>query len=273
MSIAVLMPGCGTVKTKKLAGSRGEISGYCVRFTTPSEVDCVRDFFDARSELGIQYLKSLPLMLDHGRGETGQRILGDLSFRKDAKGLHVRGSLDLSDPILAKIFEGAMSGILGWSTSSLSQFIERVAVKVADKETVYWLKRWHVGEASLTAKACDTRTSAAATLPLKSFKPVPLADLLEMTPGERFLWEKNRTAAHLQRALDDGAELSPEIRQRFGLLGNDWLRNQAELHSQNPAERNCGCHQTKVAGLESTPANRYELARVARVAGMRIPQR
>lgn len=265
MSTAVLMPGC-SVKTKKLAGARAEISGYCVRHTSTDEPDCVGDFFTRDSDLGEKYIKSLPLMIDHGHGEFGKEILADLTFRRDEKGLFVRGQLDLMNPRHVKVYEVGRAGNWKWSTSSLAQHIERKAIKVGDK-TVFFLRRWFAREASLTAAACDAQTSAQA-IPVKHFKPVPLQNLLAMTPAERFEWEKLKTQTHLQRALDDGIALSEETIRSFGLIGNDWLQTQARLHAGHQADRNCGCHQIKVAGVESMPADRYERARRGR---MRIP--
>src|SRR5687768_18422296 len=92
----MITPGAA-VKCAKFAGGLGKVSGYLVRHSDENEVDCVLDFFTEHSRLGLEYITKIPLTLDHGRGELGQRILADLSFRRDRKGLFVSTEFDLNE--------------------------------------------------------------------------------------------------------------------------------------------------------------------------------
>jgi hypothetical protein len=273
MSSALVMGG-SAVKTKTLAGARGLIEGYSIRFSEPPDVDCEGDYFPEDVDLGLKYLNpecGMPLQVDHGHGELGKMVVTDLSFRRDKRGLFVSGEIDLNDPIRKKLFEWAQSGTVNWSTSSLWQNIRKVKEKFGDK-SVNRIVQWYPRESSITARGCDARTEARATLSLKNFRPaVSLTESLQMSVSERLEFERAKTRVHLQNLLDEGGELSPDVIRRFGLLSNSWLQNQAGVYARNQADRSCLCHQSKVAGLESTQQERFQPSERGRRGRMRIP--
>lgn len=283
---ALFAPG-GFVKCKR-DGSVGFIEGVGVPFSPFGHgYDCVGDRFDHETYLALDDgRRRIDLLFEHGQDPVvGLKVLSKASFRIDrSRGVFVKAKLDLTDNLNQKIYEASLSGNMGFSSATSPHRVERIAEKKVVDQIFYWLKTWPLIEISVTPRSCSTETPAQATIPAKTaFNPIPLDQLLRMSPGERLQWQKQKVAAAMQRALDSGEELSPEIRRRFSLVDPSWLNTQSRLHraSQTAAACKCGVDQGEIEELKRRLA-RYEsadryasqrLARVARSASMRIPQR
>jgi hypothetical protein len=276
----------GFVKVKR-DGSVGFIEGIGVPFSPVGQgYDCVGDRFDNESYLALDDgRRRIDLLFEHGADPVvGLRVLSKATFRIDRnRGVFVKAKLDLTDNLNQKVYEASLSGNMGFSSATSPHRVERIAEKKVGDQIFYWLKTWPIIELSITPRACSTETPAQATIPSKTaFDPLPLDQLIAMSPDERLQWEKQKTAAAMQRAIDAGEELSLEIRRRFSLVDPSWLNTQSRLHRANQTTGcKCGVDKGEIEELKRRLA-RYEsadryasqrLARVARTASMRIPQR
>lgn len=277
----------GFVKCKR-DGSVGFIEGVGVPFSPFGHgYDCVGDRFDHTSYLALDDgRRRIDLLFEHGQDPVvGLKVLSKASFRIDrSRGVIVKAKLDLTDNLNQKIYEASLSGNMGFSSATSPHRVERIAEKKVGDRILYFLKTWPIIELSVTPRSCSTETPAQATIPAKTaFNPMPLDQLLRMSPGERLQWQKQKVAAAMQRAIDSGEELSSEIRRRFSLVDPSWLNTQSRLHR---ASQTAGCNKCGDQGeieelkrrLESAVAHaenesKLRLQYWARSRRMRIPIR
>lgn len=163
------------VKTWMSEDGRTHVGGYLVRFSDETTPDLTGDYFTKDTDFGIDEgdEQSIPVYFNHGQ-RMKSREGGDIVItRKIGKG---RLSMDdqglLIDAILYNRDEydkaiASMVKSLGWSSGALSHLVDR---EYKGSGSVSWIKRWIIGEGSLTPTPAEPRNSA---VPLKSLIEVP----------------------------------------------------------------------------------------------------
>ena len=172
------------VKVWKAADGKTHVGGYLVRFSDDATPDLTGDYFTKDTDFGIDEgeTQAVPVYFNHGQ-PMKSREGGDIVItRKIGKG---RLSMDdtglLIDAILYNRdeYDAAIAGMvksLGWSSGALSHLVDR---EYKGSSNVSWIKRWIIGEGSLTPTPAEPRNSA---VPLKSLLEVPV--MAEQPEGE-----------------------------------------------------------------------------------------
>jgi len=112
--------------------------------------DLVGDRFTKQTDLGdTRPFEGLPVFFDHAAGSLVSQIGVVKSWVPTDEGIDVEIELDKSHRYIKEIMKLVKSGRLGLSTGAVSHLVERVNGE---------LKRWVVGELSLTATPAEPRT-------------------------------------------------------------------------------------------------------------------
>lgn len=143
------------------------LGGYLVVFTDAKSPDLTGDFFDARTDFGTLSRKGraeVPGYYQHGfdahfKGEA----IGDAELSADDFGVWAEYQIELRTDYERHIVDMAGKGLMGQSSGAVGHLVEREPVT----DAVYRIKRWPIGEASLTPTPAEPKTSA---VPLKAFK-------------------------------------------------------------------------------------------------------
>lgn len=151
------------------------VGGYLVRFSDEATPDLTGDYFTKDTDFGMDEgeTQSLPVYFNHGQPMktreggtiTITRKIGKGSITLDDQGLLMDAILynrDEYDQAIAKKVKS-----LGWSSGALSHLVER---EYKSDAPVSWIKRWIIGEGSLTPTPAEPRNSA---VPLKSLMEIP----------------------------------------------------------------------------------------------------
>jgi hypothetical protein len=152
---------------KALGG--GKIAGYGVLFT--DEPDLQGERFTKETNLGMRVGDFRDIYYRHGIHPIIQdRELGVATLKEiDDAGAFFQGELNLRDNYEKYIYELAKLGKLGWSTGAVSHL-----VKKEKKDIGTDLKKWIIGEISLTPNPVEARTSA---FPVKSLEDGQIDEL------------------------------------------------------------------------------------------------
>ena len=141
----------------------GKVGGYAVLWSTASDPDLAGDFFRPTTKTHVREGDIRPTLYEHTLDPTlddtelGEGVIG----KADDVGQWVEAQLDMSDRYIAKIYELAEAGKLGWSTGSAAHMVRRERVGKS-----FELKRWPIVELTLTTHPCEPR---AVAMPLKSW--------------------------------------------------------------------------------------------------------
>ncbi len=172
----------------KLLGETPEgarIGGYLVRFSTAEDPDLTGDYFTKDTDFGFdpEDRPSVPIYFNHGQPiktrENGEilitRRIGKGQLQLDDVGVLIDAIIYNRDEYERAISEQAKS--LGWSSGALGHLVEREWGH--DYHDPRRIKRWPIGEGSLTPTPAEPRNSA---IPLKSLLPQAAAQVGETTP-------------------------------------------------------------------------------------------
>jgi HK97 family phage major capsid protein len=144
-------------EVKSLGG--GKIGGYLVRFTGPDDTDLEGDYFTSDTVFGKA--ADLDLYWNHGLDiKIGRESIGEGSLKKDEWGLWMEGVLDERKEYEKYIEKLIGEGKVGFSSGAVGHLVERERTGKS-----FWIKRWPIGEASLTHTPAEPRNSA---VPIKS---------------------------------------------------------------------------------------------------------
>lgn len=146
----------------------GRVGGYLVEFTdyeaqkgTPP--DLVKEFFTKSTDYDIEPGEKRSVYFDHGQDPVmKRRRLGKAELKTDDVGLWAETILDTRDKYLAKIYELAEQGKLGWSSGSAPHLVE----KAKKSDGFVEITAWPIAEASLTHRPCNPFSAA---IPMKAF--------------------------------------------------------------------------------------------------------
>lgn len=138
----------------------GKVGGYLVRFSTDSDPDLERDFFNKSTDFGEITLSAV--YYHHGLDkQLKRRKLGKGTLTIDDVGVWIEAQLEMRDEYEKAVYELAQAGKLGWSSGTAAHLVEREQVGKS-----WWIKAWPLGlDASLTPTPAEPRTRA---VPLKS---------------------------------------------------------------------------------------------------------
>ena len=146
----------------------GKIGGYLIEFTdfenrkgTPP--DLTKEFFTSKTDYDTELPTSRTLYFDHGQDKVlKRRKLSKAELKEDDIGIWAEGILDTRDKYLAKLYELAEKGVLGWSSGSAPHLVE----KKKNASGFIEITSWPIVEASLTHQPCNPFSRA---VPLKSY--------------------------------------------------------------------------------------------------------
>ena len=165
----------GEIKTLGETADGLRVGGYLVRFSTADDPDLEGDYFTADTDFGLDdgEVKSVPVMFHHAQPlrtrEGGEviitRRIGKGTLTLDDAGLLIDAIIFNRDEYERAISASAKS--LGWSSGALGHLVER-----EPGENASWVKRWFVGEASMTPTPAEPRNNV---IPLKMLTDNPQA--------------------------------------------------------------------------------------------------
>lgn len=158
----------GTVKVLEKKADLVTIGGPGVVFDDPKNPvkDLTGDYFTRDTYFGAHKGNGMDVLFHHGFPIAGVDFAKSLAehvfpaVKVDEEEAALVGSivLDLRKDYLQRfVYEQAEKGLLSWSTGALPQGVKRMDDG--------WLKRWIIGEWSLTPTPAEPRTSV---LPIKS---------------------------------------------------------------------------------------------------------
>jgi hypothetical protein len=143
----------GTVKTS----DEGVVEGLGIVFTSESDPDAYRDFFTDETFVTKRDKFTVPLYYNHGIGAINDEI-GEATLTKTDKGWYAEAHIDLSDALGKKVYEAVKEKPHGFSTGALQHLVKRVA----KSNNTNFLKKWVVGELSLTEKPAERKAVVQA---------------------------------------------------------------------------------------------------------------
>lgn len=196
----------------KALDDNGKVGGYLVRFSTVKDGkvdrrDLDNEYFTSDSYLGARDGDGVDVMFHHGRpiqpkGKVTSSVKAQIEAfadhvfknpvktKRDALGVWAETVLELANDYEKAVFGMVKANKLGWSSGALSHTVKRTE----DGE----LKRWLIGEASLTP--CPSEPTARA-MEVKSLDSVKYAQLFEAksensTPDDEEESAKSITERH-----------------------------------------------------------------------------
>lgn len=212
----------------KALDDNGRIGGYLIRFSNPADGAAVHrdldgDYFTKDSYLGARDGDGVDTMFHHGRPiqvkgnisstvksqieAFADHIFAPVKTKRDAIGIWAETVLSLADEFEKAVFGMVKANKIGWSSGAVSHLVKRTS----DGE----LKRWPVGEASLTPCPSEVLNRA---IEIKSLDNVKFAQLFETksdnTPDDdeesaKSITERHtaftaRINQHIDDLVDDG---------------------------------------------------------------------
>lgn len=142
----------------KAVGSSGLVQGYLVRYGGAGDLSPHRDIFTKDTYFGRA--RQVDAFVHHGQlpPPYGDRVLANAAeLERDDLGIFCKLILDMSDQYEAALHRLAQQGKLGWSSGALSHTVKRDA----QKNGTHLVRRWIIGEASLTPQPAGGPTMRA----------------------------------------------------------------------------------------------------------------
>lgn len=194
----------------------GKVGGYLVTFSGPKDPDVVGDFFDGKTDLGIEDGGRLPVYYQHGYDEKLKtRKIGKGTAKYDDVGLWLEAQLELRDDYERTIYQMAESGKLGWSSGAAGHLVERERVGKS-----YHIKSWPIAEASLTPTPAEPRNTV---IPVKSLfitepevktEPPPVAVINPSPIKEKHTMDESELKALMAQLMPSLAQVVEETTKK-----------------------------------------------------------
>lgn len=145
----------GTVKT----GEQGVVTGLGIVFGSEHEPDQSneQDFFTSDSFIMKKNTFTVPLYHEHGMGVVKDQI-GEATLTKTDQGWEAKAELDLEDESAKQVYEAMKTKQYGFSTGALQHLV----VREAKANGTNFLKKWVVGELSVTARPAERKAVVQA---------------------------------------------------------------------------------------------------------------
>lgn len=144
----------GTVKSEE----NGIVKGLGIVFGSPLDPDqsTQRDFFTSESFIMKKNSFEVPLYYNHGVPVKEQ--IGEAVLTKTEIGWDAVAKLDLENELAKQVYENAKTKQFGFSTGALAHLVEREA----KENNTNFLKRWVVGELSMTERPAERKAVVQA---------------------------------------------------------------------------------------------------------------
>lgn len=126
----------------------GRIGGYGVVWGSAQQRDLAGDYFTPESELWADQFPAVPVLYDHGQGQSPGVVGKTVRYVRDHVGVWVEAQLDRANQYWKAVEELIDKGALAWSSGSVAHLVERERG---------WLKRWPIVEMSLTPTPAEPR--------------------------------------------------------------------------------------------------------------------
>lgn len=196
----------------KALDENGKVGGYLVRFSTKGRKDLDGEYFTADTYFGPRDGDGADTVFHHGLPlpvktagvaiETieeiqslSERIFAPVKTKKDAVGIWAETVLNLADAYEAKVYELVKKKKLGWSSGAVSHLVR--------KEKDGKLKRWIIGEASLTPTPAEPMNRAVTVKSIDTLKLVNLEDERPELETANIPEKPGSLAAKLNQLIDD----------------------------------------------------------------------
>ena len=140
------------MEAKSLASSIKAIGDYALRGRgiVYGGADLVGDTFTKATDLGeMRSFVGMPVYYDHALGGLKSQIGAVKAWHPDSEGIEVEIEIDRRHKYADQVMQLVKSGALGLSTGALSHLVVRDSGEI---------KRWIVGEISLTPTPAEPRT-------------------------------------------------------------------------------------------------------------------
>lgn len=153
-------------EVKSVEGEEGVVKGWGIVFGSPEQTDRTnfKDYFTADTFVRRNNSFEVDLFLNHGMKVKDS--IGSAMMEKASEGWFVKeAKFDLSLPVAKETYEDIKSNLSEWgfSTGALSHLVERETAK----NNTHWIKRWPVGELTVTKIPAEQR---AVVTEIKSLK-------------------------------------------------------------------------------------------------------
>lgn len=122
----------------------GIVEGLGVPFGSPDRRDAHGEYFDARTDLGLDWFPTdRPLLLHHGVGEAGPTVIGRVvAVERRPEGVWVKAVLDRAGKFFGRVRDMLEQGALSFSSGTMAHLIQR--------DSDGHIARWPLIEMSLT---------------------------------------------------------------------------------------------------------------------------
>ena len=158
---------------KRLDG--GKIGGYLVRFSGQDDTDLEGDYFTPETKFGKA--RELDLYWNHGLDrKLGVKTVGEGTIKADDVGIWFEGILEERDEYEKYIATLIDAGKIGFSSGAVGHLVER---ERTGKSSM--IKRWPIGEASLTHTPAEYRNTVVS---LKSIGIIQADEAVTETAAE-----------------------------------------------------------------------------------------
>lgn len=223
------------------AQGEGKFAGYAVRFGSPKDSDCQGDYFAPDTDfwnnttVGVVYHHGIGLKGDDLAPKFGKRRIADAVLSRDEIGIKCEGTLDLSDPDKAALYERICRGEMGFSSGSAERLVAREMVAGKTKITA-----WPLLEISITPRPVEPRNRVVAMKALYEAEAggAVAASLVDRT--EALVADAEELVALYAKAADqriaEGRSLSERKRSEIKAL-SDRLADIYRRTGEGPAEQ------------------------------------
>lgn len=264
--------------TIKTLDDQGKVGGYLVRFTDADHKDLDGEYFTAKTYLGSTEGNGVDAYFMHGRSLDvpddltddvksqikgfSEHVFSAIKTTRDAVGIFAELVLDLSDRYEEAVHTLVTKGKLGWSSGAISHLVR----KGKDGE----LKRWPIGEASLTPTPAEPLNKA---ITVKGLEPIDFSmlanaikDLAEEPVADSFeTFDKAVSAIEKQTAkmkrnhenrVKEGRMLSTSNRQKVQACMDSLMALHGELSNLMSMSEPKMKEETDVRALGRAAINR-----------------
>ena len=199
----------------KALDENGKIGGYLVRFSDDgSQKDLAGEYFTSKTFLGSRDGDGVDTMFHHGQPipvkskltkaaaaeikALQDHVFAPVKTKRDTIGIFAETVLDMADEYEKAVFGLVKAGKLGWSSGAVSHLVK----KSSDGQ----IKRWPIGEASITPTPCEPLNRALTIKSLDSIKFVSVVEDDEDPAPQPIADKPAGLAAKLNQHIEDLAD-------------------------------------------------------------------
>ena len=213
----------------KALDDNGKVGGYLVRFSDGTKKDLSGEYFTAETYLGAHDGDGVDTMFHHGQplpvkikltkdelaeiNKFQDHVFAPVKTKRDAIGIWAETVLDMADEYEKAVYGIVKTGRCGWSSGAVGHLVK----KASDGE----IKRWPIGEASITPQPCEKLNRA---IPIKSFGSLKFVSVIEgdeesepLTVTDKPTGLAAKLNQHIEDLVDDKGNDHESIKRKMGL--------------------------------------------------------